>query len=439
MTAMTPAADQSQRRFNLLGTLVLHFRPRRVAEKTLRFSLTWGLGGMAAVLVTLQLFTGILLKFTYGPVPTQAYESLVRLQEGFLFGQLVRNIHFWCANLLVVVVCLHGLRVFFTGGFHPPRRLNWVVGLSLFILVLASNLTGYLLPWDQLAYWATTICVGMLEYIPLIGSRLQQVVLGGPQIGPATLRNFFAMHTAVFPALIVMLMAFHFWRVRKAGGLVIPRAPAEEPDDTPAMVPANPDLLLRETAMALAAIAGVLILSLLHDAPMGPPANPGLSPNPTKAPWYFAGIQELLMHFHPSFALLIAVTLTFGAFYLPYLNYREAPAGVWFASANGRRTALAAVVAAAVATPLAVVLDEYAVDFSAMMPGWPQAFSLGLVPTALFIAVVAGWYVLIKRKFHASRLESVQAVFVFLAVGWVILTATCVFFRGQGMMLRWPF
>jgi hypothetical protein len=145
------------------------------------------------------------------------------------------------------------------------------------------------------------------------------------------------------------------------------------------------------------------------------------------------------MHFHPSFALLIAAALTFGAFYLPYLNYREAPAGVWFASATGRRTVLVAALAAAVATPLAVVLDEYAVDFSAMMPGLPQAFSLGVVPTALFVAVVAGLHLLVKRKFQASRLESVQAVFVFLAVGWVISTVTCVFFRGQGMKLRWPF
>ena len=436
---MTPAADPPQRRFNPLATLVLHFRPRRVAEKTLSFTLTWGLGGMAAVLVSLQLFTGILLKFAYGPVPTQAYESLVRLQEGFLFGQLVRNIHFWSANLLVVVVCLHGLRVFFTGGFHPPRRLNWVVGLSLLILVLASNLTGYLLPWDQLAYWATIICTGMLEYIPVIGSRLQQVVLGGPRIGPATLRGFFAMHTAVFPALIVMLTAFHFWRVRKAGGLVIPRSPAEAPDDNPVMVPTYPDLLLRETALALATLAGVLFLSLLYDAPLGQPANPGLSPNPTKAPWYFAGVQELLMHFHPSFALLIAAVLTFGAFCLPYLNYREAPAGVWFASVNGRRTARAAAVAAAMITPLVIVLDEYAVDFSAILPGLPQVFSLGVVPTALFIAAIAGLYALMARKFQASRLESVQAVFVFLAVGWVILTATCVIFRGEGMKLRWPF
>jgi quinol-cytochrome oxidoreductase complex cytochrome b subunit len=436
---MAPATEKRHKALNPLGTLVLHFRPRRVPERTLRFTLTWGLGGMAVVLVLLQLFSGTLLKFVYEPVPTQAYDSLVHLQEGFLFGRLVRNMHFWSANLLVVVVCLHGLRVFFSGGFHPPRRLNWVVGLSLFILLLLSNLTGYLLPWNQLAYWATTISVGVLEYIPLVGSRLQQIVLGGPQIGPATLRNFFALHTAVFPALIVMLMAFHFWRVRKAGGLVIPRAPAEEPEEKPAMVPTHPDLLLREAAMALAAIAGVLVLSLISDAPIGEPANPGLSPNPTKAPWYFAGIQELLVHFHPSFALLIAAALVFGLFCLPYLDYAEAPAGVWFASATGRRTALIAAAAAAVATLLVVALDEYALDTSTMMPHLPQVISLGLLPTVLLAGALAGLYAVMVKKFQATRLEAVQAVFVFLAVGWVLLTATCVFFRGQGMKLRWPF
>jgi quinol-cytochrome oxidoreductase complex cytochrome b subunit len=436
---MTAAADPPRRLFKPLSMLVLHFRPRRVAEKTLRFTLTWGLGGMAAVLLCLQLFTGILLKFAYGPMPTQAYASIAHLQEGFLFGQLVRNLHFWSANLLVVVACLHGLRVFFTGGFHPPRQINWVVGLSLLILVLASNLTGYLLPWDQLAYWATIICVNMLEYIPVIGNRLQQVVLGGPQIGPATLRNFFAMHTAVFPVLMVMLMAFHFWRVRKAGGLVIPRSPAEAQDDHPVLVPTHPDLLLREASLALATIAGVLVLSLLFDAPLGQPANPGLSPNPTKAPWYFAGIQELLMHFRPGFALLIAAVLTIGAFCLPYLKYREVPAGIWFASVNGRRTACAAAVAAAVIFPIVIILDEYALNFLTMQPWFPRAFIHGLVPILLYISIVIGSYTLISRKFPASRLETVQAVFVFLAVGWVILTTACVIFRGEGMKLRWPF
>jgi quinol-cytochrome oxidoreductase complex cytochrome b subunit len=436
---MPPATEKRHKARNPLGTLVLHFRPRRVPERTLRFTLTWGLGGMAVVLVLLQLFSGTLLKFVYGPLPTQAYDSLVRLQEGFLFGRLVRNMHFWSANLLVVVVCLHGLRVFFSGGFHPPRRLNWVVGLSLFILLLLSNLTGYLLPWNQLAYWATTICVGVLEYIPLVGSRLQQIVLGGPQIGPATLRNFFALHSAVFPALIVMLMAFHFWRVRKAGGLVIPRAPAEEPEEKPAMVPTHPDLLLREAAMALAVIAGVLVLSLIFDAPMGQPANPGLSPNPTKAPWYFAGIQELLVHFHPRFALLITAALVFGLFCLPYLDYAEAPAGVWFASSTGRRTALIAAAAAVVATLLVVALDEYALDAATVMPHLPPAVSLGLLPTVLLAGALAGLYAVMVKKFQATRLEAVQAVFVFLVVGWVLLAATCVFFRGQDMKLRWPF
>ncbi len=223
---LPPRSEREKTRF-LLRNLILHFRPTFVPERTLRFSLTFGLGGMAAVLVLLQLFTGVLLKFVYEPLPTLAYESIGRLQGTFLFGPLIRNIHFWSANFLILVVFLHGLRVFFTGAFHAPRQMNWVIGLTLSLLVLASNLTGYLLPWDQLAYWATTICVGMLEYIPLIGTWLQRAILGGSQMGPSTLRNFYAFHTAVIPALIVALMAFHFWRVRKAGGLVIPRSPGK--------------------------------------------------------------------------------------------------------------------------------------------------------------------------------------------------------------------
>jgi quinol-cytochrome oxidoreductase complex cytochrome b subunit len=279
----------------------------------------------------------------------------------------------------------------------------------------------------------------MLEYLPVIGSRLRQVVLGGSQIGPATLRGFFALHTAVFPTLIVLLLAFHFWRVRKAGGLVIPRRPDEAPDETPVMVPTHPNLLMREAAWALATLAGILLLALLYDAPLGPPANPGLSPNPTKAPWYFAGVQELLVHFHPGFALSIVAGLTVAAFGLPYLNYRQRSAGVWFASPNGRRSARAAALAAAVITPLAVLLDEYLIDFSAILPAWPPAFSQGVVPMLLVGALLFGGYAFMGRKFQASRLEAVQALIVFLVVGWGLLTATCVLVRGAAMQLQWPF
>jgi quinol-cytochrome oxidoreductase complex cytochrome b subunit len=125
-----------------------------VAERTLRFSLTWGLGGMAVVLVLLQLGTGLLLKFVFEPTPVGAYESIRAFQDRLLFGQLVRNLHHWCANLLVLIAFLHMLRVFFTGAFQSPRQFNWIIGLMMFGVVLAANLTGYLLPYDQLAYWA---------------------------------------------------------------------------------------------------------------------------------------------------------------------------------------------------------------------------------------------------------------------------------------------
>jgi len=423
----------------IFKTLVFHIRPRMVAERTLRFTLTFGLGGMAVVLVTLQIFTGILLKFAYEPFPVQAYDSLIRLQTGFPFGQFIRNIHFWSANFLVGVLFLHGLRVFFTGAFRTPRRVNWIVGLSLFLLVLAANLTGYLLPWDQLAYWATTICLGMLDYIPGIGNRLQQWVMGGPQLGPAALRNFFALHTAVLPVIIVALMTYHFWKIRKAGGLVVPKSPEEIPEEKPTMVSSKPNLLLREAAVALSAIACVLTVALLFDAPLGPPANPGLSPNPTKAPWYFAGVQEMLVHFHPTFALLIVLSLALGAFFLlPYLGGGAASPGVWFASADGRRTSVAAAIAAGLITPIAVILDEYVIDLAAWMPGWPQVVSNGLIPTALFIGLLAGVYIAIRKPFRAQRPETVQALVVFLLVMFVMLTIICAIFRGEGMALRWP-
>jgi quinol-cytochrome oxidoreductase complex cytochrome b subunit len=430
--------DEPDTPFWIFRTFVFHIRPRLVTEKTLRFTLTFGLGGVAAVLVSLQLFTGILLKFAYEPFPAQAYDSLIRLHTQYPFGQFIRNMHFWSANFLVGVLFLHGLRVFFTGAFRPPRRVNWVIGLSLFSLTLAANLTGYLLPWDQLAYWATTICLGMLEYIPGIGSLLQQWVMGGPQIGAATLRNFFALHTAVLPAVMVSLMAYHFWRVRKAGGLVVPRSPGEMPAEKEAAVPSNPHLLLREAAVALSGVAIVSAAALLFDAPLGAPANPGLSPNPTKAPWYFTGVQEMLVHFHPTFALLIVLGAALGAFFiLPYLAGGEGTAGVWFASAVGRRTSVFAAAAACLITPLAVILDEYVIDLAGWLIGWPPVIRNGLIPTVLLLLLLAGVYGVVKKASHAPRPEIVQAVVVFMVVGFIELTLICIFFRVEGMRLGW--
>ena len=433
------AQSQGSRYRGWLNTLVLHFRPKVVHERTLRFTLTWGLGGMAVVLVVLLFATGIMLKFIYQPVPDRAYESILHLQNDVFFGQLIRNIHHWSANVLLIVVFLHFLRVFFTGAFHAPRQFNWIIGLTMFFALLGSNFTGYLLPWDQLAFWAITICTGMLEYIPLIGQGLKQTILGGSDMGPATLSNFFAIHTAIIPACLLILMPFHFWRVRKSRGLVVPRKPAENPGDEGEMVATIPNLILRELVVATVIIAFIMLLSIVYDAPLGAKANPGLSPNPTKAPWYFGGIQELLLHIHPLFASVVVPLIIAGILLLlPYLRYDENTAGVWFASYRGRRMAAVAVVVALILTPLGIIANEFLFDFEAWIPGIPPVVSSGLFPFLIILATLGGFYGLMKKKYTATKNETVQAVFVFLLVAFIILTITAVWFRGKGMALMWP-
>ena len=428
-----------QRYRRLFNSLLLHFRPKVVPRRTLKFTLTWGLGGMTVVLVGMLFVTGLMLKFAYQPVPDQAYASIVDLQNTVLFGRLIRNIHHWSGNALLLVVFLHFLRVFFTGAFQPPRQFNWVLGLVMFLLVLGSNFTGYLLPWDQLAFWAITICTGMLEYIPGIGVGLQKMINGGNEIGPATLSNFFAVHTAVIPACLVILMPFHFWRVRKSKGLVIPRTPQEDPVDKGESVATIPNLIIRELAVAAVLIALIMVVSVLLNAPLEAKANPGLSPNPTKAPWYFAGLQELLLHFHPLFAvLLIPVVTVVALFFLPYIRYDANTAGVWFASLRGRRTAIVAVVVGLIITPPAIIADEFVIDVAAWMPGVPAVISNGLLPAALALAGIIGFYGLMKRYYDANNNEAIQAVFVLLLMAFIILTITCIWFRGSGMALMWP-
>ena len=436
-TLQRPAYRERYRK--LFNSLILHFRPRSVQPRTLRFTLTWGLGGMAVVLVFMLFATGLMLKFVYQPVPDRAYESIIHLQNDVLFGQLIRNIHHWSGNILLIIVFLHLLRVFFSGAFHWPRQFNWLIGLVMFLAVLISNITGYLLPWDQLAFWAITICTGMLEYVPGVGEWLQRLLRGGDDIGPATLSIFFAIHTAVVPACLLILMPWHFWRVRKAGGLVIPRRPDEDQDSEDEKVPAIPNLILREIVVALVLIAVIMLISAFFNAPLGAKANPGLSPNPTKAPWYFAGIQEMLLHFHPLFALfIIPVLMLIALVGIPYFNYQTKTAGVWFASFKGRRMVVGAALVAIIVTPIGIVADEFVIDFAAWMPGLTPVVSNGILPTALVLAGVILFFGLVKKKYAATNNESIQSVFVLLTVAFIILMITGIWFRGKGMALIWP-
>ena len=429
----------SEKYRRLFKSLIFHFRPRKVPERTLDLTLTWGLGGMALVLIFLLFGTGLLLKFTYQPFPGRAYESILHLQQNVLFGQLIRNIHHWSANILLIVVFFHFLRVFFTGAFHAPRQLNWIIGLGLFLLVLLSSFTGYLLPWDQLSFWAITICTGMLDYVPAAGLWLQKLIRGGSEVGPSTLANFYAIHTAILPAALIVLMPFHFWRIRKAGGLVIPRAPEENAETRGEMVPSIPNLMLRELVVALLLIAFVLMISAFFNAPLDNKANPGLSPNPTKAPWYFMGFQEILLHFHPLIAIfVIPISILCALVLIPYARYPSSTAGIWFVSGKGRHMTLTAIVTALIAAPTAILLDEYVLDFSGWMPNVTPLISSGLIPLAIVLIGFWGFYFFVRRQYAPDTNESIQMVFVFFVVVFIILTITGIWFRGTGMKLTWP-
>jgi quinol-cytochrome oxidoreductase complex cytochrome b subunit len=413
-------------------TFLLHLRPIRLPAATLPWTHTYGLGGSSLVIIALQAVTGILMMLVYRPVPEAAYSSIVTLERDVAFGPLVRGVHWWGANLLVVVLLAHMARVFLTGGYHGPRQFNWVVGCCLLAAVMTAAFTGYLLPWDQLAYWAVTVATGMLGWVPLIGDWLQLAVRGGADIGADTLTTFYTLHTTIVPVLLIALMGFHFWRVRRAGGVIAPPPKDGNTEDAPETVLFLPHLLVRETAQALVVVAVVVVLGAAFGAPLDAPANPGMSPNPTTAPWYFVGFQELLIHLHPAFALLvIPVAVGLGFVLLPYLASDDEPAGRWFLSPNGRRLAALAAALGGGLTAVAVVVDAAVGSRS----GW---FAGGLVPFLVMVVVVAGGAWLARRRSGASHNEILQAIVVGLAVAFAVLTLVGAWFRGPGMRLVWP-
>ena len=199
--------------------IFFHLHPVKVSRKSLKATYSFGLGILSALAFLELSLTGVLLMFYYAPAVEHAYGDIVRLQTQVPFGQLLRNLHRWGAHLMVILVVLHLARVFYTGAYKPPRQFNWVVGVFLLLLTFGASFTGYLLPWDQLAYWAITVGTSVASYAPVIGSQSRQFLLGGTEIGQEALIRFYALHVIVIPAGITLLTSLHIWRVRKDGGL----------------------------------------------------------------------------------------------------------------------------------------------------------------------------------------------------------------------------
>jgi quinol-cytochrome oxidoreductase complex cytochrome b subunit len=164
-------------------------------------------------------FTGLLLMFYYVPSVERAYSTMKELQLSVSLGQFTRNMHRWAAHAMVLAVILHLARVFYTGAYKPPREFNWIVGVTLLLLTLGASFTGYLLPWDQLAYWAITVGTNIAGYAPVAGPATREMLLGGTEVGQNALIRFYTLHVAVLPLFITLLISLHLWRVRKDGGL----------------------------------------------------------------------------------------------------------------------------------------------------------------------------------------------------------------------------
>ncbi|MDP9468983.1 MAG: cytochrome b N-terminal domain-containing protein [Chloroflexota bacterium] len=203
----------------VMNNVFLHLHPVRVKKHAVRYTYTFCLGGVSFFLFLVLTVTGVYLMFFYVPSVTRAYQDILSIENSVAFGSFVRNMHRWGAHLMVLTVFLHMMRVFYHGAYKPPREFNWLIGVILLFCTLWLSFTGYLLPWDQIAFWAITVGSQMATYAPLISDESSFLLLGGVEVGQGTLIRFYVMHVIAFPLITAVLMVVHFWRIRKDGGI----------------------------------------------------------------------------------------------------------------------------------------------------------------------------------------------------------------------------
>jgi len=222
----------------MMGNVFLHLHPVKVSRQAMRVTYTWCLGGISFFLFLVLTITGVFLMFYYVPSTQDAYKNIQQIDTIVTFGTFVRNMHRWAAHLMVISVTLHMIRVFYHGAYKPPREFNWVVGVTLFFLTLFLSFSGYLLPWDQIAYWAVTVGTNLANYAPFIGTQTHNALVGGVDVGQNGLIRFYVIHVIAFPLIAAVMMAVHFWRIRKDGGAAGPPPPSRrevEESEEPAL------------------------------------------------------------------------------------------------------------------------------------------------------------------------------------------------------------
>ena len=462
----------------MTSNIFFHLHPVKVSRRSIRATYTWGLGALAVIMFVILAVTGTLIMFYYVPSTELAYHNIVELQTKVPYGQLMRNLHRWAAHGMVLIVVLHMMRVFYTGAYKVPREFNWIVGVILLLLTLGGSFTGYLLPWDQLSYWAITVGTNIAGYTPVIGSDVRLVLLGGFEVGQNALTRFYALHIMFIPAVITGLMSLHIWRVRKDGGLAaqdqkedsqeahqtqaVSAAASGQPDErfsrgpvktyglmelvrgTSPMVNKGPNdtvfafpiVAILEGLLTLGAILVLAFFSLVRNAPLEELANPDVTTNPAKAPWYFMALQELLLHMHPVLAGIVVPGLVIlFLFSLPYFDANRADSGRWFASRRGPKWVIFTAVYTVVAQAFLIYFDEV---MGLRGLGAASPFILQFIGPLMFGLVLFGLPLLVLWRLKPTRREVMLVVFTIVITSAIILTISGFLFRGPGMHLYPP-
>jgi quinol-cytochrome oxidoreductase complex cytochrome b subunit len=311
-----------------------HLHPPTIPAAQSRFRYTLGSGGLAVFLLFILLLTGLLEMYYYIPTPEKAAISVATITTLVPFGSLVRNLHFWSAQFLVVVVTLHLMRVALTGAYASPRRFNYLLGLGLLVVVLLLDFTGYVLRWDEGIRWALVVGTNLLKTIPGIGEQVYQFVIGAGEPGAATLTRFYAWHIFGLALIAGILFTWHIFRVRRDGGIAVP-----PPDQRPERGRITRfELLRREILAILAASVVLLLFSMLLPAPISQPiSNTNAMTADSRAPWFFLWVQQLLKLGDPFvWGVLIPVLVVIGLGLVPYAlpNAKKDELGRWFPAGN---------------------------------------------------------------------------------------------------------
>lgn len=478
-----PDSDRS-RTAVIVNNFFLHIQGAKTHLNTLRPTYTFGLGLISFYLLLITIISGALLMLYYDPSIEHAYSSVKDINYVVFFGRLLRNIHKWAGEGMVIAVMLHMARVLYTGSYKQGREFNWVIGVILLALTFVLNFTGYLLPWDQLSYWALVIgsniaqspkeitdILGITNYFD-IGGLQKELFLGGSIPGEMTLVRVYFLHIILLPGILFIFLGVHFWRIRKDGGLTVPEnfepnkretsslsqlkekgrefvtsktyglmtivrggTPALDKDEENTVM-SWPHLLRAEVAIFMLSLAVVVAYSFFIDAPLKEIANPLIPENPAKAPWYFLGLQELVSYSAfmggiglPSVALL-------GLALIPYLDREQQYVGIWFSNRQGWLVALTSFIVGAV---VLIGLLAFTINlgwFRNWWPGIPQLIIVLINPGTIWLGFVMGWSILVTYKTDSTRMGAI-ALFTLFLISYLIFTYVGTELRGPNWEFYW--